>query len=172
MPTTNTNGAHTTTPPRLTPDPSPDNLTNDLAHNERTLADLASSNNTNLDALAALLANTQAPARQSIDRLAAAQSALLPAVLGRAKIIAARRLRELAETDEHPETARKAAVDLLKLTPGNATPHDRASAPPHRNLRQPGNPDAELTTEAQTAVRNLLESLAQTADDTHPGPHA
>lgn len=143
--------------PLITPD---DADLRALASGDSTLLELADDAGVDLDDLARTLTAESSPTRAALERLAEAHTLLLPAVLGRAKLIAARRLRELADDDDHPETARKACVDLLKISPATAI----GAAPAAPRPANRADPDSTIAAEAHTAVRDLMESLGAGSD--------
>ncbi len=102
-------------------------------------------------------ASTPTTAQQlaRVRRLADERAAL---AVSSARVAAAHALRELALDTEHPETARRACVDLLKLDTRPVDHEAPASeAPP------------DISAESRDAIRALLEHLESHADSA-PSP--
>lgn len=102
-------------------------------------------------------ASRQTTAKQlgQVRRLADERAAL---VVSSARVAAAHALRGLALDAEHPETARRACIDLLKLD----------SRPVEHEAKAP-EPRADITAESRDAIRALLEHMESRAEDAPAG---
>lgn len=88
---------------------------------------------------------TRAPTIEFMRRVRRLTEERASLAIGRARLGAAHALRRLAEDAEHPETARKACVDLLKLDPAPPpVPPQAGPAPTERD---------------EAGVRRLLDRL-------------
>lgn len=161
----------TTTPPAsappepspTTPQPSPAPITPPppidlqlaLAHDAGDIAALAQRCGLSVHQLAQrLTTGDDAAWRATLTELL---DAIAPIATRQGRLHAIRRLRQLADNDEHPETARKSCVDLAKLPSDILTPSADPSEPP-TGLR-PG----ALSHEQERAVLVLLNKLGQLA---------
>ena len=128
--------------------PGPDDarrLLKDLTSGALTAGRVAERSGMTLRELAQWSASPQnAGALDALRALADARSAL---VIGAARAKAARSLLRIAADREHPETARKACVDLLSVRPPVPVPADAARAEPGAKAQD------------DRALRSVLEKL-------------
>jgi len=134
---------------------SPIDLQLALAHDAGDIAALAERCGLSIHQLAERLTTGDDAAWRAT--LAELLDAIAPIATRQGRLHAIRRLRQLADSDEHPETARKSCVDLAKLPSDILTPPSTEAST--INGIRPGS----LNPEQERAVLVLLNKLGQLA---------
>ncbi|MGP1347032.1 MAG: hypothetical protein ACTS3F_10255 [Phycisphaerales bacterium] len=154
--------------PIQSPPPDPlEPLHRALADNPADIQSLAEAAHIDIPTLAAAIA--QRPTRAWREALGALLDACAHLAARHARAHAIARLRELADSNEHPETARKACLDLAKLPAEFAKHADTGTTTDTANNSSNNRaaPDTlhphptALTPKHEKAIQQLLEQLAR-----------